>query len=251
MVDLLPSIGLPMTLIDSPDNPLVTPPEVVLGRHIARSLEVLRPFLADPDTMGPKFPYHVYEDVYNRSDQGWVLQMGLHFSIAVIFPGLLGSEWIKTAGHFHRPVQRRDLPELVEVVQGKGTIVLQLMRTPDRIAEIVLLRVVRGDWVVIPPGYGHVSINSGSKPLILTHVRSRAVHLEYEEMARHRGAGYWVGPEGHWLNMSYEEVPELKQFTAAHLYVRPFGNESVYRAIRRQPDYFKFLWDASVPAIKR
>ncbi len=251
MVDLLPSIGLAMNLIESPDNPLVMPTDVSVGRHIARSLEVLRPFLADPDAEGPRFPYHVYEDVLSRPDQAWVLQMGIEVSIAVILPGVLGSEWIKTAGHFHRPVQRRELPELVEVAHGQGTIILQLMRTPDRVAEIVTLSVARGDWVVIPPGYGHVSINSGPKPLILTHVRSRAVHLEYEEMARHRGAGYWFGPEGHWINKSYEEVPELKQFVASRLYARPFGNESVYRAIRRQPEYFKFLWDASVPVVRR
>ncbi len=250
MVDLLSSTGLAMTLIESLDNPLVMPSDVTVAQHIARNLEVLRPFLADPDAVGPRFPYHVYEDVQNRSDQPWLTQVGFQFAVAVIVPGVLGTEWMKTAGHFHRPYQRKELPELVEVAYGQGKIVLQLMRTPDRIAEIVTLNVVRGDWVVIPPGYGHVSINTGPKPLILTHVRHRAVRLEYEEMARHRGAGYWIGPEGQWINMSYEEVPELKQFTAAHLYARPFGNESVYRAIRRQPGYFKFLKDPSVSATK-
>lgn len=250
MVDLLPSIGMALTLIDSPDNPLMISADVAVGRHTGRSLEVLRPFLADPDAVGPRYPYHVYEDVMNRADQPWVTQTGLHFDIAVILPGVLGLEWMKTAGHFHRPVRNHALPELVEVAHGKGSILLQLMRTPDRISEIVLLRVVRGDWVVIPPGYGHVSINTASAPLILTHVRSRAMRLEYEEMARHRGAGYWIGPQGQWMNTSYEEVPEAKQFPAADLYPRPFGNLSVYRATRRHLDYFKFLWgqDAHHPA---
>lgn len=249
MVDLLPSIGMALTLIDSPDNPVMASADVTVGRHLTRSLEVLRPFLADPDAVGPRYPYHVYEDVVGRADQPWVSQTGLRFDIAVIMPGMLGSEWMKTAGHFHRSVHNQSLPELVEVAHGRGLILLQLMRTPDRVAEIVVLRVMRGDWVVIPPGYGHVSINTTSSPLILTHVRSRGVRLEYEEMARHRGAGYWIGPAGQWMNTSYEEVPEVKQFSATELYPRPFGNQSVYRAMRRHLDYFKFLWDR-VPAAK-
>ncbi len=248
MFDLLPSLGIAVSVMDAVDNPLWVQSDAVCRLHMARSLEALRPFLEDPDAEGPRYPYHIYDDLSMRADVSWMEQAGVQFSLTVIAPGELHREWMKTAGHFHRSSRRsRALPEVVEVVRGTGHIALQLMRTSDRIAEISLVSVQRGDWMVVPPGYGHISINTSSSPLIVAHVRSRDIELEYEEMARHRGAGYWVGPQGERINSNYQEVPPLKRYLASQIFPRPFGNEGIYRAVRRHPEAFKFLWNPEIP----
>lgn len=248
MLDLMPSLGIAVSLLESIENPLWIQNEAFCNQHISRSLDALRPFLENSDASGPRYPYHIYDDIMMRADQEWVKQSGLQFSLTVLSPGVLHREWMKTAGHFHKPKLRmRHLPEIVEVVRGSGVMILQLMRTPDRIGEISAVSMQRGDWMVVPPGYGHVSINTSSQPLILAHVRNREITLEYEEMARHRGAGYWLGPQGERINVNYREVPILKHYLANEIFPRPFGNEGIYRVIRRRPRAFQFLWNPEIP----
>ncbi|PSR27243.1 MAG: hypothetical protein C7B46_19555 [Sulfobacillus benefaciens] len=66
-------------------------------------------------------------------------------------------------------------------------------------------------------------------------------------MARHRGAGYWLGPQGERINVNYREVPMLKHYLATEIFPRPFGNEGIYRVIRRRPQAFQFLWNPEIP----
>ena len=46
--------------------------------------------------------YYMYRDLYlSKSDKEKLLRQGLRYDITIIPPGMLGCEYIKTAGHYH------------------------------------------------------------------------------------------------------------------------------------------------------
>lgn len=241
-LDLTPRVGIPLRLTRQADDPLVIGPGGFVERHVRRSLEEMRPFLADPDAHGLRYVYHAYRGAMLREDYAWFVEQGLQHQITVVLPGTLSREWYKTAGHYHSYHRRgRRYPEVAEVLCGHGLIVLQQLYNPERIAEIVAVAISAGDMVVIPPGYGHVLINAGGEELVVSHVYGRETVLEYEEMARHRGAGYWFGPDGEWANPGYVAVPPLVRVRADQLDMPFVGDRSLYRTVRDHPDWFRFL----------
>jgi len=81
---------------------------------------------------------------------------GIRYDITVIPPANPGGEYVKTKGHYH-PENAAGVvyPELYEVMGGRAHFLLQKKSLDD----IALIEAHKGDIVVIPPGYGHVTIN--------------------------------------------------------------------------------------------
>ncbi len=50
-------------------------------------------------------------------------------------------------------------PELYEVLKGDANYLLQRAQNEERVDEVILVKATRGDKVIIPPNYGHVTIN--------------------------------------------------------------------------------------------
>jgi glucose-6-phosphate isomerase len=240
--DLTARLGVPFSWTGHLEDPVYPLIDAAYDVHVARSLEEMRPFLEDPDATGPEYVYHVYEGLHLKSDEARFRATGLSVDLTIVWPGHLTGEWVKTAGHFHSAVKNEDpRTELVEVVSGQALLLLQA-GSRDRIEDLRLVSASAGDWVVIPPGYGHVSMNVGADVLILTVAHSQDIYLEYEDLARHRGAGVWVGPEGIRENPSYPEIPVPKKIAAGDILMSP-GHEPLYQMIERQRSQFQFLLD--------
>lgn len=67
MLDLMPSLGIAVSLLESTENPLWIQNEAFCNQHISRSLDALRPFLENSDASGPRYPYHIYDDIMMRA----------------------------------------------------------------------------------------------------------------------------------------------------------------------------------------
>jgi oxalate decarboxylase/phosphoglucose isomerase-like protein (cupin superfamily) len=79
---------------------------------------------------------------------------------------------VKTKGHYH-PENSAGIgyPELYEVIEGVAHVLLQ-KKTLDHIA---LAKATNSDLVIIPPGYGHVTINpSRAETLVMANLVSTA-----------------------------------------------------------------------------
>ncbi|PSR29015.1 MAG: hypothetical protein C7B47_03435 [Sulfobacillus thermosulfidooxidans] len=247
LFDLTTQLGIPFSWTGHLDDPLYPLIDAGYDHHVARSLEELRPFLEDPDAKGPLYVYHVYEGVHLKSEQAKFRRLGFGVDVTMLWPGCLTREWSKTAGHIHTGIHRSDLfGEMVEVVHGEALFLLQAA-SHDRISEILLISATKGDWVVIPPGYSHVTMNTGPDVLALTFVHAQDIYLDYEDLARHRGAGLWIGPEGYRLNPSYAEIGVIRELRARDLIKNPVGLP-LYQLIGQQPDKFRFLIDPQVPS---
>ncbi len=247
MVDLTAHLGIPFSWTGHQDDPLHPLIDAGYEQHVARSLEELRPFLEDPDANGPMYVYHVYEGVHLKSEKDRIRQSGLGIDLTMLWPGQLTREWFKTAGHNHSGARRSTaLGELVEVVNGQGIFLLQSVRN-DRISETLLVSAQAGEWVLIPPGFEHVTLNTGQDVLALTFLHAQDIYLDYESMARHRGAGLWIGPDGYRVNSSYQDVGVIRRLKAHELVKNPAPNVPLYELVVKYPERFQFLFDPSKP----
>ena len=118
-------------------------------------------------------------------------------------------EWVKTKGHYH-PKNPAGIgyPEVYEVLEGEAKYLLQSQKLDD----VVLISAHAGDIVIIPPDYGHISINpSADKTLAMANIVSTAFESEYGEYETLHGAAYYaMSNESLRKNPHYPKIPEVR-----------------------------------------
>ncbi len=95
--------------------------------------------------------------------------------LTIINPGKVGEEFIKTVGHYHGYVAGTKVayPEVYEAVSGKFEYLLQSEEDKDGQVDVIWVIAEEGDKVVMPPGYGHVSMNVGVGPAAEIDIQKR------------------------------------------------------------------------------
>ena len=157
--------------------------------------------------------YYMYRDLYlSRADKDRLLMQGLRYDITIIPPGMLGCEYIKTAGHYHPnvPEGRVTYPELYEVLEGEALYLLQNLDHSD----VVVVYATAGDKVLVPPGYGHVTINRSNKTLKMSNFVGRNFSSLYEPYRERAGAAYFFTKDGWIKNKIYEHAGSLRRIDA-------------------------------------
>ncbi len=144
-----------------------------------------------PDAVGPAIHYYMIRGGKGKKN------------VTVWESGTIGGEYIKTYGHYHIG----NLDETYWIVQGEGVALLQKMveengaYRADKIAEFKAIRVQAGDSVYMPPGYGHLVVNTGPQWLVTTDdspvegagdSASMPGHADYEQVKKMRGFAYYV-----------------------------------------------------------
>jgi glucose-6-phosphate isomerase len=153
---------------------------------------------ASPDTP----LYSMYRDLWKtHGDHLWLERHHLRYDMTVIPPGVFNGEFTKTKGHYH-PENPAGVPypEVYEVLSGFAYYLLQRKDHTD----VILLPAHTGDTVLIPPGYGHVTINPGREALVMANLVSTDFQSEYGEIdAMHGAAYYYLKKEGWVANPHY------------------------------------------------
>jgi glucose-6-phosphate isomerase len=152
----------------------------------------------------------MYRDLAKSdADRQWLHRNKLRYDLTVIPPCTLSGEWVKTKGHYHpKNPAGRGYPEVYEVLEGKALYLLQSRRLDD----VLMIPAHAGDIVVIPPEYGHISINpSAEKTLAMANIVSTAFESEYGEYETLHGAAYYAMSDGNLKkNPFYPEIPEVR-----------------------------------------
>ena len=156
--------------------------------------------------------YYMYRELsLSKKDAIAMKEHGLRYDITVIPPRMLGCEFIKTAGHYHPfvPGTRTTYPEIYEVLCGEANYILQ---KPDRegIEDVILIKAGVGDKVIIPPGYGHLTINTSNKVLEMANWVARDFESVYQPVKEKCGGVYFILDKGVVKNPRYEHVPQIK-----------------------------------------
>jgi len=163
--------------------------------------------------------YFMYRDVcFSEEDRELIRRNGLRYDVTIIPPALLGVEYVKTAGHYHPPVpgQRLSYPELYYVLKGEAHYLLQKAEG-SRVVDVILVKAKEGDNVLIPPGYGHVTINPSSKELAMANWVCRDFSSVYKPYVEKNGAAFFELAGGRLVeNGSYGPLPEVRLFQSAN-----------------------------------
>lgn len=157
--------------------------------------------------------YFMYRDLYlSRTDREKLLAQGLRYDITIIPPAMLGREYMKTAGHYHPLVAGGSVtyPELYEVLEGEA---LYLLQSSD-LSDVVVVYASAGDKVLVPPDYGHVTINRSNKTLKMANFVARDFSSLYEPYRQKGGGAYFFTREGWIKNPKCSQAAELRRIEA-------------------------------------
>jgi glucose-6-phosphate isomerase len=200
-----------------------------------RTLEAARYTFYEPEATGPEILYWMYRSVARLADVKKLQELGLNYNITVIRPGLVGREFIKTVGHYHAAKPETDVayPEVYEVLAGEATFLLQRRAiTAADIGDVVVITAHPGDKVVMPPGYGHITINASDDYLVMSDLMAAANQSDYAEYRTRQGGAYYLIKERSeaWVrNRHYQDAPPLRR-----LRPRDYPEFGLYRS---QPLY--------------
>lgn len=214
-----------------------------------RTLADSRAVLLDPSAEGPSELYYMYRDIHREVDEEVIRRHGLRYDITILRPGRVGREYVKTVGHYHpkKPGQDLSYPEVYEVLYGRAHYLLQ-KPTDDfqGVQEVILVEAGPGQKVVIPPNYGHTTINPGNLPLVMANWTADGFASNYAPMREHRGSAYHEAVEGgertFLPNPRYPEVPALRERVPREIpEFGLMGEKPMYQACIEDPTRFRFL----------
>jgi glucose-6-phosphate isomerase len=194
------------------------------------------------DAVGRDTPaYYMYRDIKNARDKNLFERSSLRFDMTVIPPRVIGTEYVKTAGHYH-PIAEDDLsfPEVYQVLNGSANFLLQKMEK-GIVTDVVLVRAGNGEWVIIPPNYGHVTINKSGETLVLANLVSSLFDSLYEPMRATHGAAYYMLVGGKFVrNPAYTAAPPLRTVRSNRRALET-PKADIYSAFLAEQDLFLFL----------
>ena len=160
--------------------------------YASRSHEKMKDVLMHPDASGPAIHYYMIRGGKNKRN------------ITVLETGTVGGEYIKTYGHYHLG----KLDETYWFMNGEGVVLQQKLiddAVPDRVEEFRAIQVKQGDSAYMPPGYGHLIVNTGKVWMVMVDdspvegtqdSASMPGHADYELVKKMRGFAYYVVESG-------------------------------------------------------
>jgi glucose-6-phosphate isomerase len=169
-----------------------------------------KPWLAKAENVAL---YYMYRDLYlGRKDRDLLIGQGLRYDITIIPPAMLGVEYIKTAGHYHPlpPGGNVSYPELYEVLEGEAIYLLQMRDLSD----VVAVYASAGDKVLVPPDYGHITINRSNRTLKMANLVDRSFSSIYDPIKERGGGAYFYTTQGFIKNDQYPKTAQLRRVEA-------------------------------------
>jgi len=142
--------------------------------------------------------YYMYRGIEEKDE--------IRYDITVVPKNLLGTEFTKTKGHYHVG----NYGEVYTVLEGQAIYLMQ-KANDNGVEDVYAVKAEKGDVVVIPPNYGHVTINpSQDQDLKMANWLSINCKSDYLPYTEKQGACYLYTTNGWIKNENYKMVPELR-----------------------------------------
>ncbi len=178
-------------------------------------------------------------------DQDLLHKFKYEYDVTALEAGKIGGEFIKTVGHYHSHVPGMTLsyPEVYEVVDGKIEYLLQSELDKDGFVDVIWVIAEEGDKSVMPPNYGHVSMNTTGSLVLESNIQLRDLpktsdYSLYKELDG--GAIYRTG-QGLEENPNYR----IKSLRIVRPLERPdwglVKNKPLYTSMIEAPEKFEWL----------
>jgi glucose-6-phosphate isomerase len=193
---------------------------------------------------GPAILY--YGVRYMESDHNEVtfVENDIMADLTVINPGFVGDEYIKTVGHYHGNVPDADIayPEVYENISGGLEYLLQ-SELDGAYVNVLWVLTEPGDKIVMPPGWGHVSMNVSGLPAVEIDIQKRdnPKNSDYSIFKDRQGGAVYRTKKGLVRNPHYLigslRVVRPKEQPQWHLR----KNTPLYKSFVQNAEDFKFL----------
>jgi glucose-6-phosphate isomerase len=168
-----------------------------------RRLNDMREVLADKNfakTAEDTELYYMYRGIEEKD--------GLRYDITVVSAKMLGDEFNKTKGHYHVGAWQ----EVYTVLEGQVIYLLQKRDSSGNIEDAYFVNAKKGDFVIMPPFYGHVTINpSETQDLKMANWISPDCKSDYSDFVNLSGACYYYTKTGWLKNSNYKSTPALRE----------------------------------------
>lgn len=233
MVDLSSKIGFATTM--GQNHRLSFGEEVNLEKMSTRTFADLKPVLQDQTLELSNDPaYLMYRNVRKKGDNQKLSGRGLRFDLTIIPPATIGREYVKTSGHYHPriPGGAYSYSELYFIISGQATYLLQKRSVGEVIDDVILIRASSGTPVIMPPDYGHVTINELDRPLIMANwieASFKSIYSPYEKM---QGAAYYIennfGKPKIVPNNKYLNLPPIRELSSNPILFSEAKDKPIY-----------------------
>lgn len=141
--------------------------------------------------------YYMYRGVKKKG--------GLRYDITKISARMLGREFSKTKGHEHS----KNFQEVYKVLAGKAVFLFQKYKN-KKVEDVYAVKAESGSVVIVPPGYGHITINPSKTELKIANWISKKCRNSYNLFEKKQGACYYYTKSGWIKNKNYKRVPKLR-----------------------------------------
>ncbi len=179
----------------------------------------------------------------------------------VIMPALqIGSEFVKTAGHYHEtmPSQLFGYPEVYMQIYGTQYLLLQKHnpKNANSIIDAAIIEMIPGSVIEIPPDYAHVIINPSSESTLLAGLYNRSFKPIYDSIQKQKGMAYYIMSDGNNIridqNPSYQTPLVLRHISSVKgtLFAPPEQVLPLWTSFFKDPEAYAFLSDSD-SAFKR
>ena len=184
-----------------------------------RPLDAIRRSLRDPDCSGPDPVYAIVMDIAREEHRAELRRRNLLFGAVTYAAGRLGREPVRSQGHVHKVSAHSGWmpPEIYEIWDGRAYVYMQEF-VADEPGRSIVYQAVRGDVVVVPPGWAHATISADpSCALTFGAWCDRDYGFHYEEVRARRGMA-WYAVLGEAERMEWEPNP---RYGPSKIEVRP------------------------------
>jgi glucose-6-phosphate isomerase, archaeal len=207
-----------------------------------RDAKDLQKVLADRSCTAAGPVYYMFRDISRSdADRCWLSAQDLRYDITVIPPREICGEFIKTKGHYHPDnPSGSGYPEVYEVLAGIAHFLIQ----NHDFSDIVMIAASAGEIVVIPPGYGHVTINPSKNTVLqMANIVSDRFESDYRGYELLHGAAYFeMVEEGFVKNPAYATYSSLRYAKVSQK--TPWSGmitAPLYKLIEQQTPSLEFL----------
>lgn len=174
-----------------------------------RTIEQMQTVLLDKNASASQELYYMYRNVCLEKDREKIAENNLHYDITVIPGTTIGKEFAKTLGHFHPKVPNTStfFPEVYEVISGTAHFLLQ------KDDDFIVVQAMAGEKAIMPPGYGHVTINPSKETLVMSNWVEKNFESDYSLFKEKGGAMYFETTSGWKKNPAYKKPPKLRKLS--------------------------------------
>lgn len=256
MKDLSQYFGMPIMLDEETGKLVSSDPDVSWEASSRKFSDKMIGLIADPSyDKKDEMYYDFYKAIVRNSDKEVFTSRELRYDSTVIFAGTANGEFKKTAGHFHMPIPGKtcSYPELYSVINGTAVFVMQKVdnyETTDTmtVEDLVLAVVHPGETIVIPPNYGHCTVNISDETLVFINLVAEDSHNYYDGVKASVGMSAYVFKDGD--SFTVRKNPNYK-FNCEPRITAPtdcpelgiVAGKTAYDAYLENPDLFLYLKD--------